>query len=363
VTSAEDTIVDQEKPDDSAKTRIMDATVGKLGGIASNAEERLKALMKIMPSGKDLNPKDMLAAISDEDNYVELKDRMLAWWHGDEVAIKDDSPKQKITVSKKTLPDPNEWTPERFQVVQKIWGEGYMEPGGPAFARRLLSPAKIDSKKTVLDISAKLGGTAMLIARDAGLYMEAWESHPGLAKKARNYINSMGLGQRIPLEVIDYDKVSLKKNKYDVIYSRERLFSVKDKKSLLGKIGPSIKPSGFFLFTDLMVNDPDANAKEIAAWSAAERHDVFPWTEELYKAVLKNCGYGIWASHDFSKEYLEHIHAGWHKVVREIEVGKFDRKFIDYLMQEGEIWLARARALENGTLQVKRIQATSPQAD
>ena len=341
----------------------MDATVGKLGGIASNAEVRLKALMKIMPSGKTLNPKDMVATISDEDNYVELKDRMLAWWNGEEVATKADSPKQIITVSQKALPGPNEWTPERFQVVQKIWGEGYMEPGGAAFARKLLSPAKIDSKKTVLDLSAKLGGTAMLLAKDEGLYMEAWESHPSLAKKAMNYINTMGLGQRIPLEVIDYDKAELKINKYDLVYSRERFFSIEDKKSLLEKIGPSIKPKGFFLFTDLMVSNPDGYAKEIAAWSAAERHGVYPWTEELYKAVLKNNGYGIWASHDFSKEYLEHIHTGWNKIVRDIEGGDFDRKFIDYLMQEGEIWLARARAIENGTLQVKRIQATSPQAE
>lgn len=357
MTSAKESSSDQAEPDDSAKTGVVDTAAGVLSGIAQSAG----GLMKKMPSGLAFDLKGKASAISSPDNYVELKDRLSSWWHGTDDDAKDSGKQQTIIKSVKALPGLNEWTPERFRVVQEIWGEGYLEPGGPPFARKLLSAAKIDSKQTVLDMSLKLGGTASLIAKDASLYMEAWEPKPEFAKKARSLINSLGLVKRILMEPNDCSKVEFPENKYDLIYSREQFFKIEDKKSLIEKIGRSLKPKGQFLFTDLMVCDPDNNAEEIATWASAERQTPYPWTEDLYKAVFKEFGFSIWASNDFSQEYLEFINAGWHKIMVKIEDGDFDRRFVDYLMQEGEIWLARARAIESGILQVKRMQANPPQ--
>lgn len=328
----------------------MQTAAAKLGGFAISAGLGLKEFVDILPADSRRNK----AADGD------IKRRIAAWWNGTEIESRE--ARKQIEVRAELLPEPNEWTPERFRVVQQIWGEGFMEPGGAALAGKLLGPAKIDSKKTVLDLTVKLGGTMAAITKDANLWMEGFETHPELLKRALNMMNTMGLGSRITVTRVDYHTLDLPKRKYDVIYSRERLFSIADKQSLIEKIGAALKPTGQFLFTDYMAADPEQFETEIKAWTAAERHTVYPWTLELYKATLEQAGYSIWAVHDFSEEFLNQINTGWNRVVRELEAGQLDRKYVDYLMQEGEIWLARAKALESGALKIHRIQATSPAA-
>lgn len=342
---------------------MLGSTVGKLSGLARAASAPIKMFEKPAKDGHD-NASRTAAESGSDDGYIPLKSRLSAWWNGTDIGLSGDNRSgQSIDVDKSSLAEANVWTPERFRVVQNIWGEGYMEPGGSNLARKILTPANVDGKHTVLDLTAKLGGTATLIAKDANLWMEAYESDPDLAQKANQYINMFGLGQRIPLQVVDYNKIEMTNRKYDLIYSRERLFSIENKKSLIEKIGEALKTKGQFLFTDYMISNAEEHKQDIATWIGRERHDVFPWTMELYIAVLQNFGFKVWSTADLTDEFLQQIHNGWHKMAKSVEIGEFDRKHVDYLMQEGEIWLTRARAIEAGALKIKRIQAMSPHAE
>ena len=52
------------------------------------------------------------------------------------------------------------------KLLELIWGEGYMAPGGPGNVRKLLGGADTAGKQ-ILDIGCGLGGPAMDVARCA----------------------------------------------------------------------------------------------------------------------------------------------------------------------------------------------------
>jgi hypothetical protein len=55
---------------------------------------------------------------------------------------------------------------------------------------------------------------------------------------------------------------------------------------------------------------------------------------------------------DATKEYVANIQNGWKAMVESLKSGSFSRSYVDALMTEGQVWLARSRALESGQLRL-----------
>ena len=55
---------------------------------------------------------------------------------------------------------------------------------------------------------------------------------------------------------------------------------------------------------------------------------------------------------DITSSYISAIQTGWKAMVESLKSGSFSRTYVDTLMAEGQVWLARSRALESGQLRV-----------
>ncbi len=287
-----------------------------------------------------------------------LKTRMLAWWHGTEPdlvpASADASDLQIDDPSNVEDPDVS-WTLVKMKAAQAVWGESFIEPGAAALVRKIMGPVGANPAHTILDLTAGLGGTAFHLAKELNLWMEALEPEHELLDKARDLAKSFMLTRRVPLQVVDFSTFRLAAAKYDIIYSRERLFAYPQKARVMKQAAMGLKPNGQILITDYMIKDPNCESDRFKTWAASEPHKIHPWTSEQYIDELRKSGIDIRATHDLSEKILEQIHAGWNKFVKSIDRSKVDRRFINQVVHEGEIWLARAKALQSGDVQVLRI--------
>jgi len=321
----------------------------KLKGLSSSKIKKMDHFL-----GASSNNSTVLVA--DRDGYVPLKNRLTAWWNGDDVTIVSKKPKRisSNTIEVSQDPHPDRWTSSSVAMAQNIWGKGFAEPGGPAFSKKILSLMKFEASNTILDLSAGLGGTACILAKEYNLWMDAYEANETLAASGLQFASRHGLSKKVPIQHINFEELELPEKKYDQIYSRESLYMIKNKKNVIKQIAKALKHKGQILIIDYMLNENN-NSDSVKKWLDSEPEKPHPWTAELYHAAMAHYGISVWSTNDLSEEYIAQIHEGWLTMVEKVTNGDFDRKTIDALMREGEIWLNRARAIEAGDLTVKRI--------
>ncbi len=325
------------------------ATLSSLHKLKSLSVSQATAIDKLINS----SPNKPSPLIAEEDGYIPLTSRLNAWWHGDDVKISTGQSDNR-TIEVQNELDKCRWSAGSISLVQKLWGKGFAEPGGAAFVKKTLSLMKFESSNTILDLSAGLGGTACILAKEHNLWMDALEADEALAASGIQFASRHGMSKKVPIKHVDFETLELPKAKYDQIYSRESLFMIKNKKNVIKQISKSLKPKGQVLIVDYMLGEK-CNRSNVDKWLNSEPERPHPWTAELYHTAMDHYGISIWTTNDLSEEYSRQIHEGWLSMIDTISKGGFDRKTIDNLMREGEIWLNRSRALEAGDLTVKRI--------
>ncbi len=249
------------------------------------------------------------------------------------------------------------WNAKRLGVLQSVWGEGFLEPGGAPFAKKFTGLAKVNSSQTVLDLTAGLGGTAAHTTKREKLWMEALEPDRELAGKAREFVNSWALGKRLKMGTQDFENLQLPTRRYDLVYSRERFFTFENKKDILRHVANSLKADGSLLLLDFLAPTPDEHADELKDWARSEPARPFAWTPQFYRQALEHFGFTVNFNQDITSEYVDLINKGWLKAIKLIDSGDLDPETAGYLSQNGEMWLTRAKLMDTGVIRVHKIHA------
>ncbi len=289
--------------------------------------------------------------------HIPVAARVAAWWKGDTISRRA-AAKSAAEVENVVPVDMTSWGPERLKLVQALWGESFLEPGGANRTRKLFSHVMPNSKQSVVDLTAGLGGTAFTLAQDQGLWMDAMEPIADLAAEALKSASISGLGAQVPVSHINIDAIDVPKNKYHLAYTRERLFAMSQKLEVLTSAAGGLKDGGTLVITDLMVpNSEIMDTEGYREWASTEPFLPQPWTMALYAKSLEDLGLKVAGRQNSTQDYLDDIHAGWTRITRDLKKGEFDRSLENYLLAEGELWAARSKVLVDGVISHCRIIA------
>ena len=294
------------------------------------------------------------------DEHIPPRARMNAWWHGDTIS-RHSAPNATTDVEIAAPIDMTEWTEDRMELVQLLWGEGFLEPGGAAGVRKLFLHVMPNSKQSVLDLTTGLGGTAFTLAHDQNLWMDALEQDDILAAEANRSAAKNGLVDQVPVGKLKLDAIDIAQKKYNLIYSRERLFTVAEKIELLTAAAEGLRAGGNLVITDLVVASADRLESEgFSNWVRSEPVMPQPWTMALYVKTLKELGLSVVTRQDSTKQYLSDITAGWQRIAKLLEDGEFNPGLANQLLAEGEFWMGRTAALDAGDISLCRLIARRP---
>lgn len=297
------------------------------------------------------------------DGYVKVTSRLNAWWDGKVSETDDGVSEGERTEFDIALDDGvpsgiENWDEIRTQVAESIWGEGFINPGSGQFLTKCMAPARINKKKNILELSAGLGGTAIMLAREAGVWVDAIESDPSLVEKAQRIISSTPVSAQIEFHRVDYDTFVIPPKSYHVIYSRERLFISEFKQQVMEQVAVGLKEGGQFLLLDYVVA-PDFKTNQITQdWVEAEICDVHPWTMNDYSSAFKKNGLHAPKPDDFSQAMIEEINMAWSRMLARLESGAIDRSLVNHIVVEGDIWQKRIKALRSGSVKLLRFNAS-----
>jgi SAM-dependent methyltransferase len=310
------------------------------------------------------------------DSYIPFLDHFLRWWHGndatdagDDIALAEggrdsgsDAGPGAITVD--TEDDGLQWTDARVAFCQRLWASSedddeMVEPGGSAYCNTLLTPAAINSSKSIIDLSAGLGGGVRYLVAALGLWVTASDPDPELVKRAQQISAKRGLGKRAPISVYDPDALALPANKYYAVLLRERLYRMHDKQQVLATIRQSLKPAGSLILTDFaLASEAAGESEEVAAWMAKQPEPPELWAIDAYRDAIERTGMQIQILDGASKDYRGMILDGWSRFIEGLKREELTREFVDTMMREAEYWLCREHALRSGSLVYLHCHAT-----
>ncbi|CAL4147814.1 unnamed protein product, partial [Meganyctiphanes norvegica] len=161
------------------------------------------------------------------------------------------------------------YKPEFILMRERFYGKDYMSPGGEAAGKELLLRLSLRPGEKVLDIGCGTGGPATFMARHYGAQVHGLELSDNMIQLGQQRLNASEetlVKQRVKLEAADATTVQLEKAAYDVIYSRDTVCHIKDKKKLFENCMPALRSGGRVFISDFCRGDKEPPQEFTEYW-------------------------------------------------------------------------------------------------
>lgn len=185
----------------------------------------------------------------------------------------------------------SEHYPDRMITMREaVWGEGFLSPGGTAEVGRVVGEADIRGL-SVLDIGCGAGGIDIALVEGLGAgYVTGIDVEDPVLDHARGLVAARGLTDRIGLVKVAPGPLPFPPETFDVVFSKDSIVHIPDKRSLMAEVYRVLKPGGRFLASDWLVGTAVPSAA-MQAYIAAEGLDFAMATPGEYRAAMEAAGF------------------------------------------------------------------------
>lgn len=161
------------------------------------------------------------------------------------------------------LSEPGEYDESMLTLLQIIWGEGFLSPGGSEEIARLLEGSTIAGSR-VLDIGCGLGAIDELLVREHGAgSVVGVDIDPHLIERMRERIARSGLADRIEGRRVDGGPLPFEAESFEVVFSKDSLVQIPDKAGIFAEVLRVLRPGGRFIASDWLRGGSGAYSPEM----------------------------------------------------------------------------------------------------
>lgn len=179
---------------------------------------------------------------------------------------------------------------EMIVMLEALWGEGFLSPGGPEEVARVLEGHNIVGQ-SLLDIGSGAGGIDIaLVARHGAGYVTGLDVEDTVLSHARRLIASAGLSARIGLVKVAPGPLPFPPSTFDVVFSKDSIIHIPDKAALMAEVFSVLKPGGRFIASDWLIGT-ETVSPQMAAYIAAEGLDFGMATPARYRKAMEDAGF------------------------------------------------------------------------
>ncbi|MCF8473122.1 MAG: class I SAM-dependent methyltransferase [Emcibacter sp.] len=317
----------------------------------------------------------MAAKTENNSKKIPLKWRLIAWWQGYDLADIEEKMRlrhgsnQGSPVKTPATEKNNKisWNQKRMDIAQMIWGTGFCGPGG---AKNVIDMSKLlalSPKMSAMVIGAGLGGPARVLAEEFGVWISGYDHNKLLTEEGMKISTAKGLEKKAPIIHLDLENSPAFDRQFDRAFSKEFLFSIKNKAPLLKIIYDQLKHDSLFLLSDYVIKDEASiTHPDIIAWEKYTPDNSYLITSDAYNILLEKAGFKIRIHEDITQHYLEMINEAWastEKLIQKLADNKQDiKEDLSAIMEETRLWNSVTKAMRSGELKLYRYLAHKPTA-
>ncbi len=295
--------------------------------------------------------------------------RLKAWWNGYDLALrrteaaaaalKIDDKKHEVHYEAPTF----DWRTARIALVQEVWGPGFVGPGGEEAILNLVKPFCLNPAMSLLELGARLGGAARIMADHFGVWVTGLEADSNLVEAGMELSTMAGLAKKAPIKSFDPEHFEVQPKSFDCVFSRDFFFTVEDKDRLLKMIDFALKDRGQLLFTDFVAAEPGRSTPALQEWIAAEPETPHLWTVEDYTKALAALKFDVRIAEDITADLCKQVTTRWASYMAGVDQSALESEAAAALVDEVKFWTRRVKVMEAGDLKAYRIMGLKKQRE
>jgi len=160
-----------------------------------------------------------------------------------------------------------------IDLLEDIWGEGFMSPGEAEEVARILEGFDIRGR-SVLDIGCGAGGIDLALVRNhAAAYVTGVDVEDTVLARARALVARSDLGDRIDLAKVAPGPLPFPPGSFDVVFSKDSIVHIPDKHALMAGVARVLKPGGWFFASDWLIGHDGPPSPEMRAYMESKALD------------------------------------------------------------------------------------------
>jgi phosphoethanolamine N-methyltransferase len=243
-------------------------------------------------------------------------------------------------------------------MLELIWGEGYMAPGGPGNVARLLDG--IDTRgKRILDVGCGIGGPALEMVQTHGADVVGIDLEAPLIERAMAAARRRGLDDRCQFQVVEAGPFPFPDDSFDVVLSSGAVTQTSDTAGIIADCHRVVRRGGFFTCYEWMrIDRPYSD--DMLRWLKLEELTYVLETIESFAQIFRDAGFVDVEATDASHWYRRECR-------REYELIKGDLypRMVELLGSEDadhfvENWQAMTVVCESGEMRQAYFRGRRP---
>jgi SAM-dependent methyltransferase len=176
-------------------------------------------------------------------------------------------------------------------MLQAVWGEGFLSPGGPEEIARLIGDAELEGR-AVLDVGCGAGGIDLALVRNHGAgYVTGIDVEDTVLESARSLVARAGLAARIGVLKVAPGPLPFPPGCFDVVFSKDSIVHIADKHALMREVSRVLKPGGCFIASDWLIGHDCPPSAAMAAYIEAEGLNFGMASPARYADAMRSAGF------------------------------------------------------------------------
>ena len=183
----------------------------------------------------------------------------------------------------------DEYNDNMVRMLELIWGEGYMAPGGAGNVARLLRGMET-AGRLVLDIGCGLGGPAFEMAQTHGARVIGIDLEAPLIERARRSAAMLGLDGQCIFQAVQAGELPFDDQSFDIVISSGAVTQTADAGALFTEAFRVLKPGAYLSCYEWLRTEAEYSAA-MRDWFRLEGLTYAMKTLEQYHELLLEAGF------------------------------------------------------------------------
>lgn len=258
--------------------------------------------------------------------------------------------------------DPQEYDESMVALLEQVWGDGYLSPGGPDEIRKIVEGVSF-LNKTVLDIGCGTGGIGLFLVEtyQPGKLL-GLDVDQGLIDRATHSARQKGLDELLEYRCVSPGPLPLEDGTFDIVFSKDAMIHIADKEALFSEVYRVLSPGGVLAVCDWMSSTEAPFSPELDAYIELEGLGFGMASPSRYESALALAGFLDIQMTDRNPWYRDRVTKECDALSGPLYDGlvrSVGQAFVDHSI---DVWRALKVVVDKGELRPTHIRARKPSA-